>query len=162
MPKQNTKTKKAPMKDELTAAIDSLTTGEVDLPDFDKQMHAMEHPAKNPMDEVPDTDDAEKDTKGMMSAALAAFKSQAKNEEKIFKDNTDTEFWFAVCFQNREQKEAFLKALDLISHGDKYLDGQFVAKKLGVELPPVVRKFNKGEVEKSMVGLGIIPTKKGK
>ena len=162
MPKQNTKppTQAAPVKDELTAAIDSLTTGETELPDFDKALNEMDNPTPNPLDAVPDTDDAEKDTKGMMSAALMAFKAQAKNEEKTFKDNTDTEFWFAVCFQSREQKDAFLIALDLKNHGDKYLDGQYVAKKLGVELPVVKRKFNKGEVEKSMVAIGTIPPKK--
>lgn len=148
------------MKDELTAAIDSLDSGETELPDFDKVMGEMENPVPNPLDAVPDTDDAENDTKGMMSAALAAFKTQAKNEEKVFKDNTDTEYWFAVCFQNREQKEAFLTATGLIGHGDKYLDGQYVAKKLGVTLPVVNRKFNTGEVNKSMVAIGTIPAKK--
>jgi hypothetical protein len=156
MPKRPTTTK--PKKSELDAAIDSLNSGAVAL--LDKALHDLSNPVANPLDAVPDTDDAEKDCKGVMSAALSAFKQQAKNEAKIFKDNTDTEFWFAVCFQNREQKDAFLTALDLIQHGDKYLDGQYVAKKLGVELPVVKRKFNTGEVEKSMVAIGTIPPKK--
>lgn len=169
MPKQNTKNNAAlsraqpqPKKDELTAAIDALNTGEVELPDLDKELERMENPVPNPMDAVPDTDDSEKDCKAMTSVASQAFKAKAKNEAKIFKDNTDTEYWFAVCFQSREQKDAFLEALDLKNHGDKYLDGQFVAKKLGVTLPVVKRKFNTGEVEKSMVALGTIPAKKAK
>ncbi|HZV34089.1 MAG TPA: hypothetical protein VFB72_05885 [Verrucomicrobiae bacterium] len=147
-------------KSELDSLIDSLNADDVQLPDIDREIERMNQ--KNPMDEVPDTDNAEKDCNGMMSAALKAFKEQARNEEKVFKDNTETEYWFCVCFQSREQKEVFLKAMAWFEHGDKYLDGQFVAKKLGVKLPEVNRKFNKGEVEKSMVNIGIIPAKKKK
>ncbi len=139
---------------ELDKAIAALNSGAVALPNLDSELNRMNQ--KNPMDDVPDTDDAEKDCKGMMSAALKAFKEQAKNEAKVFQDNTDTEYWFCVCFQNREQKEAFLKATQWIEHEDKYLDGQYVAKKLGVKLPVAKRKFNTGEVEKSMVSLGTI------
>lgn len=140
---------------ELAAAMSALDVGDVQLPDLDAEMEKLNR--VNPMDEVPETGDAEKDCKGMMSAALVAFKAGAKNEAKTFKDNTDTEYWFSVCFQSREQKDAFLKAMDWMNHGDKYLDGKFVAKRLGVELPEVKRKFNTGEVEKSMVALGTIP-----
>ena len=137
---------------DLLDAINSLDSGDVMLPDIDRALSDMD--MVNPLDAVPDTDDSEADNKNVMSAALAAFKAQAKNETKTFQDNTETEYWFCVCFQNREQKEEFLKKAGWFNHGDKYLDGQFVAKKMGIEIPEVTRKFNTGEVEKSMVAIG--------
>jgi len=140
---------------ELEQAMSALSADDVQLPDLDAELGKLDR--VNPMDAVPETGDAEKDCKGMMSAALVAFKKAATGEAQTFKDNTDTEYWFAVCFQSREQKDAFLKAMDWANHGDKYLDGKFVAKRLGVELPTITRKFNTGETEKSMVGMGTIP-----
>ena len=52
---------------------------------------------------------------------------------------TDTEFWFAVCFQSRDQKDAFLLAtgwMEQTGDSDKYLDGQKLAQALNVKLPP--------------------------
>lgn len=63
------------------------------------------------------------------------FKDRAKKEEKRFELATDSEYWFCVCFQSRAQKDAFLQAMNLFEHGDKYLDGQVVARRFGVELP---------------------------
>ncbi len=141
---------------EMDAAIASLGSGEMEMPDMDAELARMDR--ENPLDAVPETDDSEHDTKQVVSAALAAFKNQAANEAKIFQDNTDTEYWFAVCFQNRDQKEAFLKAVKW-GADDKYLDGQKVAKAMGIALPDGKRKFNTGEKNRSMTEIGIIPTK---
>ena len=54
--------------------------------------------------------------------------------QKKFQQEMDTEFFFCVAFQNREQKEEFLKQTNLIQHGDKYLNGLKVAETLGVKL----------------------------
>jgi hypothetical protein len=69
--------------------------------------------------------------------------AQAIADEKIlrrdaYRTMVDPEFWFAVCFQNREQKEAFLKAVGWFAHGDKYLDGLWVARKLGIQIEPIL------------------------
>ncbi|MFT3791522.1 MAG: hypothetical protein QM741_10665 [Rudaea sp.] len=55
---------------------------------------------------------------------------------------TDSEYWACLCFQNREQKEAFLSALGILDIGDKYLDGPLVAKRLGIELPSAEVPYN--------------------
>lgn len=39
---------------------------------------------------------------------------------------TDSEFWFAVCFTSREEKERFLRKYGLMRAGDKYLAGKDV------------------------------------
>jgi len=68
------------------------------------------------------------------SALLEAFKGRANAESARLIDATDSEFWIAVCFQTREQKEEFLKKAGLWQLGDKYLDGTKVAKAMGIKL----------------------------
>lgn len=70
-----------------------------------------------------------------ISAVLAAFKQRAKTEQERFVLATDSEFWVGLCFQTREQKEFFLQAVNLMQHGDKYLDGELLAKRMGIALP---------------------------
>jgi len=65
---------------------------------------------------------------------LSGFKQRAREEEQRLLDAVDSEYWVAVCFQTRAQKEEFLRKLGLLELGDKYLDGMEVAGVLGVEL----------------------------
>lgn len=78
---------------------------------FDKQNKA-----------TPDSMNAE------VSDALRQFKERAAAETKRFADATDSEYWVAVCFHTREDKERFLAEFSLDTVGDKYLDGYEVAK----------------------------------
>lgn len=77
-----------------------------------------------------------------VSATLQAFKDRAKKEQERFELATDSEYWFAVCFQTRAQKEHFLKAVQLLQAGDKYIDGRLLAKRMGIELPPANVPYN--------------------
>lgn len=56
------------------------------------------------------------------------------------KQRFDTEYWCCLCFDSREQKDAFLKAVGWveIGGGDKHLDGVEIAKSMGVQLPDAV------------------------
>lgn len=87
------------------------------------------------LDGIPYSGNAEADS----ALELNEFQRQAKNalkrEQKLQEQAFDTEFWFAVYFQSREQKEAFLVGLEMLADGDKYLDGQALAEKLGIALP---------------------------
>jgi hypothetical protein len=78
---------------------------------------------------------AEIDSAADLDAVSAGFRKRAMDEGKRFAMATDAEYWTCICFQSREQKEAFLAALDLLKFGDRYLDGQEVAQQLGIELP---------------------------
>lgn len=100
--------------------------------------------------EMPEpTGNPEVDSLADLDAVQAAFRKRAQQEDKRRELATDSEHWFAVCFQTREQKEVFLKALNLIAGGDKYLDGQVVARVLGVDLPPEdVPYLPEGKVDK--------------
>lgn len=92
--------------------------------------------AKQPTVVMPEiTGNPEVDSRADLDAVQKGFRNRIKNENNRFELATDSEYWFAACFQTREQKEAFLKALDLLAHGDKYIDGRLLTEKMGIELP---------------------------
>lgn len=90
----------------------------------------------DPLDGVEYSDDLNADASAEFEALQQGFADRAQAERKRFQDATDSEFWFAVCFKTREDKEVFLKALKIHKNmmGDKYLDGHKLAKMLGVKL----------------------------
>jgi hypothetical protein len=81
------------------------------------------------------TGDPEADSKADLDAVQEGFRARAKQEADRFALATDSEYWACLCFQSREQKDAFLAALNILEFGDKYIDGQLVAERLGVKLP---------------------------
>ena len=70
-----------------------------------------------------------------INSLKAAFIERSDKENARYTQAVDSEYWFAVCFQSREQKNEFLKASGLHLWGNKYLDGKHVAAKLGIALP---------------------------
>ena len=98
-------------------------------------------------------DNLEADTVAETDALMSAFQKRAKEEEKRREIATDSEFWFAVCFQTREQKDQFLKNAGLIQIGDKYLDGVRVAKKLKVDISPANVSYPDPRVDKKFSNL---------
>jgi len=92
---------------------------------------------KNPLDGLEYTGDLEKDAGAEMSEALRAIIEQKRAMRETYRLTTDPEFWFAVCFQSREQKDEFLKLVGWAQYGDKYLDGLKVAEALGVAIEPI-------------------------
>ena len=70
-----------------------------------------------------------------ISALKAAFIERSDKENARYTQAVDSEYWFAVCFQSREQKNEFLKASGLHLWGNKYIDGKHVAAKLKITLP---------------------------
>lgn len=105
-----------------------------------------EHPEQDPDDPIPamDYDSMTNEAVAVKetSAVLEAFKARAKAEQERYALATDTEYWLAVCFQTRAQKEHFLEVTKLLKHGDKYIDGALVAKVLGITLPPAQVPYN--------------------
>lgn len=91
--------------------------------------------APDPLADVEYTDDLAEDSARELTAMQSAYRDRAKAEAARFKDATDSEFWFAVCFTSREEKEAFLAAIKVNRRmmGDKYLDGRKLAQVLGIE-----------------------------
>ncbi len=77
-----------------------------------------------------------------ISEVLKAFKQRAATEQARFEAATDSEFWLGVCFQTRAQKEAFLQGVNMLQHGDKYIDGELLAKRMGIPLPDADVPYN--------------------
>lgn len=72
-------------------------------------------------------------------AVLTALKASEKADKRRFEVAVDSEFWFAVYFQSRAQKEAFLTAMSWLIYdkefGGKYLNGLQLADHQGIILP---------------------------
>lgn len=108
----------------------------------------------DPLAAVQYTGQLEHDADAELSATLQAFKDRVDREAERFRLATDSEYWFAVCFQTREQKEAFLHAMKWYALGDKYLDGTLIAKRLGVSLPAADVPYNtSSRVDPKLAGL---------
>lgn len=112
--------------------------------DAEAAMRRVKNPPPDYVDLPDPSGDAVADTEEELTALQAGFRQRAKDEGKRFMEATDTEYWFCVCFQTREQKEAFLAAMNWIRFGDKYLNGELVAKELGVTLPKADVPYNTG------------------
>lgn len=59
-----------------------------------------------------------------------AFRGRMAKEDKRRKNATDSETWFCVYFNTRQEKEAFLRKHNLLVIGDKYLAGRAVDRAL--------------------------------
>ena len=123
--------------------------GDFEMDDIDLD---AEVPA-SPLAGVKYTGSVEADSQAEASEILKAFRERAKAEQERVKNATDSEHWCAICFQTREQKEQFLRALDLIELGDKYLDGLKVAKRLGVSLAKTTVSYKPGKVDPKLAKL---------
>lgn len=77
---------------------------------------------------------ADVEAKEELSEVLQGLKTRQLAESRRRLEATDSEFWCALCFETRAQKEEFLRKLGVLAHGDKYLDGRLVAEKLGIVL----------------------------
>ena len=89
----------------------------------------------DPLKDVEYTDNLEEDCKREFSAVDDAYRARAKAESKRFDNATDSEYWFCVCFHDRDEKDAFLKAAGVKTRlmGDKYVSGRDLAAALGLE-----------------------------
>ncbi len=103
-----------------------------DLDDIPDPLAPDPEPVADPLAAVEYTDNLEEDSARELSALEQGIRDRAAAERDRFREATDTEYWFAVCFRTREDKEAFLERYDLYEKGDKYL--------LGPELDKAIEK----------------------
>ena len=90
----------------------------------------------SPLADVEYSDDGEVDAAREFAALESAYIQRRKAEDKRKRDAVDSEYWFAVCFESRAEKEQFLRAIKAKKrlHGDKYLRGRDFARLLGIEM----------------------------
>ena len=108
-------------------------TKKVDLgdgPDMSALLAGPQEPLADPLAATEYTGDLEADSAAELTELERAYRDRAKNEAGRFKAATDSEYWVAVCFKSRAEKEKFLQDFGLDPLGDKYLDGKKVAQRL--------------------------------
>ncbi|MCS7484668.1 hypothetical protein ACFFQW_45115 [Umezawaea endophytica] len=114
---------------QATAAIGGPTS----QADLLAQLNA--EPESDPLEGVEYSGDLATDSTAELDALAIGFRERTKREDERFRLATDSEFWFALCFKSRDEKDAFLHAARLFHIGDKYLDGLAAAAVLGVAMP---------------------------
>jgi len=98
---------------------------------------ALKKPVAKYVEMPAPTGDAETDSAADLDELQSGFRKRAADESARFALATDTEYWAALCFQTREQRDHFFAALKVrdIGIGGRFYDGCAVAKALGITLP---------------------------
>lgn len=111
----------------------SSLTRKVDVghaPDMSAILAGPQEPLADPLADTEYSGDLESDAGAELDDLQKAYRERAKNEANRFKNATDSEYWVAVCFKTRADKEKFLREFGLDSLGDKYIDGHKAAETL--------------------------------
>lgn len=100
----------------------------------------QKNPVPSYIDKPVSTGNAEIDSDADLTELQSGFRKRAADESKRFGLATDSEYWACICFQTRDQKEAFLTKLDIMKFSSdkiegRYFDGISVAQQLGIDLP---------------------------
>lgn len=110
-------------------------------------------PKDDPLAGVEYTGDPEADSAAELSAAKAAFIERAKREAKRMEKATDSEYWFCVCFQTREEVKEFLRKASWGPSDAKYIDGHIVADKMGIQITKDTTSFGAVKIDSRLAAL---------
>ena len=105
-------------------------------------------------DPVGNLADLEQACEQELSQVNASFRERMKAENDRFRDMCDTEYWCCVCFNNRAQREEFLRSVGF-DPDEKYIDGKELARaiKRPVKTPDMefarTRPFDRDFIERS-------------
>lgn len=117
-----------------------------DLNDYDPMAEMDKFDRDEPKSEEMATPD---ERKSDLTDLQKAFRERNKASKKDFEQRTDSEYWFCVCFQSREEKEELLRLLGWSDLGDKYLDGLKVAEREGINLESKSPKMRNAAASKT-------------
>lgn len=95
---------------------------------------AFTKPEQDPLADVEYSGNLQEDSRAELTALQQAYRQRAKAEASRFRAATDSEYWVALCFTSRGEKETFLAQAGLIHLGDKYIDGRAASRILNVKL----------------------------
>ena len=88
----------------------------------------------DPLGNVEYTGNVETDALAEADELYSELKAARKQQTDKVLAIGDSEYWFAVCFRDRDSKDAFLKAINAARLGDKYIDGHALARLLKVDI----------------------------
>lgn len=98
--------------------------------------------APDPLAGVQYTGNLEADSAAELGAIEQGFRARMANEQDRVNNELDTERWFCVVFETRDQRDDFLAKAKLAPPGDnKYLDYRDVAAALGIDVIDSGRKY---------------------
>jgi hypothetical protein len=119
---------------DVLAALQSLapSTGGLSAEDLLAQLQADALP--DPLADVEYTGDLATDSYAELVALAAAIQAADERAERG-RLLTDSPHWVVLWFPLRAHKDAFLKAVNMLAFGDKYIDGHRLADVLDIELP---------------------------
>lgn len=91
-------------------------------------------PEPDPLANIKPTGDLEADAATEFQALQEGYRDRLVQEATRFKNATDGQFWFCVCFESDEERKRFLAATGLGGRKQdaKYVAGAHLAKALGV------------------------------
>lgn len=95
---------------------------------------AFTKPEQDPLADVEYSGNLQDDSRAELTALQRAYRQRAKDEATRFRAATDSEYWVALCFTSRGEKESFLAQAGLTHLGDKYIDGRAAARVFNVDL----------------------------
>jgi len=101
------------------------------LPDIETMFNVDGDPLEN-VDFDPD--DLEASATAEMSEIVRLIREKKKQSADRFRIAEDTDYWVALCFQCREQRDEFLKKAGWSELGEKYLNGLEIARRLGIDV----------------------------
>jgi hypothetical protein len=119
---------------DLLAQLSAQAAPAADMSDEDLLAVLNAEPEPDPLADLEYTGNLPADARAELNAVQQGFRDRAKREEQRFLLATDSEYWFALCFKTREDKERFLTRAKLFAIGDKYFDGYAVARVLGIPM----------------------------
>jgi hypothetical protein len=82
-----------------------------------------------------------------------SIRARVQDENSRLIDAGDSEYYICVCFQNRDQKEKFLRHMQWDKYGDKYLDGTQIALDHGLDMTKEVPAVRKERMNKNFANL---------
>ena len=118
---------------------------------FEKASFASPEPS--PLDAAEYTDDPEADSSTELEIIENSFAERAARENERRSKAIDSEYWLCLCFQTREQAEAFTAAAGWGRRDEKYIDGRKAAKVLGIDLPPDGPPFGRPKIDRKLADL---------
>lgn len=85
---------------------------------------------------------------------IEMMKMLRRQQREAIDEANDAGYWFGVYFQNRHQKEAFIKAIGAaeLTEG-QYIDGVELAKAMGIKLEPRTLPYKTGQIDKKCAAL---------
>lgn len=72
-----------------------------------------------------------------MSEVVKQIKEAKRAQFDRFRVSRDPDYWLALCFQSREQRDEFLRRVGWTTIGGRYVNGLDVARRLGADIEPI-------------------------